>query len=199
VIQPCRAAGVCFALHELTRDQFDATNYGELLAAADSLGELRKAILKESDGFTAALESISRVRDRLAEGDRSMEFEGRRHLRDLTFVFPQLIFSLTGSLLTTLAAFEAGVRSLPSGGDLRQPTDQNTADLLLTAVYQHLRWGGLKFPEIARLIPDGKEGGDPADRARKRIDSADARSRSLLPFEPEPVPTGSTQRRRSSG
>jgi hypothetical protein len=42
--------------------------------------------------------------------------------------------------------------------ELGQPSDRKRSTLLLTAVYQHLRWGGFTYREIAKLVPHSLRG-----------------------------------------
>ena len=73
--------------------------------------------------------------------------------------------------------------------------------MLLTAVWQHLDWGGLTYEEIYELVPSFGGVAKAKDVVRKRVATADARSlkpRELHPELPKPPKVDKSRRRRSS-
>lgn len=85
-------------------------------------------------------------------------------------------------LAAELRSFEATTRSLVWSRQLQQPAGKTPSELLLTAIYQHLRWGGLKYDEIEALVL-GKRWKGADERVRARVKAANARS--LMPYEAE--------------
>jgi hypothetical protein len=85
-------------------------------------------------------------------------------------------------LAAELRSVEATTRSLVWSRQLQQPAGKTPSELLLTAVYQHLRWGGLKYDEIEALVL-GKRRKGASERVRARVKAPNARS--LMPYEAE--------------
>jgi hypothetical protein len=97
--------------------------------------------------------------------------------------------------LQSLENFDEELRGLLVSRQLRQRADTKPADVLLTAVWQHLDWGGLTNAEIAQLVPDGNGTRGAADRVRKRVDRPNVRC--MMPREPSELgPTVSDDKRR---
>src|SRR5262249_17341105 len=105
------------------------------------------------------------------------------HDHELLCVRPLRILRTMTMLFQQLQGFDDELRGLAYSRELQQPGDTKRGDLLLTAVYQHLRWGQLKYAEIAELVPDGNGPKGAAERVRARVKSADQRS--VRPRDPD--------------
>jgi hypothetical protein len=90
------------------------------------------------------------------------------------------------AILSETEGFEGAVRNLFWSPELRQPAGNERSQLLLTATWQHLAWGGLSNPEILALLPPTTFGGRELmlDRIRKRLNEPNARS--VMPVELHP-------------
>ncbi len=169
VVQPCRLGGLCHALYEVWQYQNEAQWGRPFLDAADEAGKFRAA-------SAAFMETLAPVLHRVFEMHNRVPFHDHAICARAVRVFPSAV-----ELTAELSEWEDAMRGLVWSEELRQPKGKKPAELLLTAVCQHLRWGGITYTEIARLVlGDGSR--HAAERIRKRVkESVDARS--LVPFE----------------
>jgi hypothetical protein len=167
---PGRLAGICHALHELEQYLAEISEGAAVLKAITEVENMRKLLARASDDFASALGRL------MARGathhDREREWGANilTHAHELRCLRP--------------ARASAGDRRAA-----RRPT--------LIALYKHLRWGGLGYAAISRLVPDDlffqppstvpskadarKRERYAADRVRKRVQSGEAKS--LFPRE----------------
>ncbi len=177
---PCRAAGLCLALQELIQFKAEAQDPEGFIVAADETEHMRKELQKNGDQYVKALEILlrrSEERHQRLETLCAKELEGQH---ELLCELPVQVLQQMADLRDSLEKLEGGLRGAVWTFELQQSGDKRSANLLLTAVCQHLKWGGLTYAEIARLIPEGGPQGA-AERVRKRVKSDNARS--LLPRE----------------
>lgn len=179
--RPCRTAGLCHALYELVQYRREVTDPQGIIAAANAAETMRKALQKAGNQFMPILEKMldqgdQRHRDAVQVG----AVEARSEHEILCNRPGQLVVQLT-RLLLNVDRFERELRGRVSSFELQQSGDKRSANLLLTAVYQHLHWGGISYAEIAALVPDdvGPRGAEERVRARVRSENA----RSLMPRE----------------
>lgn len=107
--------------------------------------------------------------------------EGRqtRRLREANALVARL-----ASLRSGVDGLASGLRSNAWGAQHQQPSARKGSDLLLTAVWQHLDWGGLTYDEIFDLVPSAGTVTKAKDVVRKRVARPNARS--MLPRELHP-------------
>lgn len=180
-LHPCRTAGLCHALYELVQYRREAADPHGVVAAANAAEAMRKALQKAGDQFMPILEKLieqseQRHRDAVPLGS----VEARSEHEILCTRPGQLVVQMTG-LLLNVDRFERELRGRVSSFELQQSGDKRSANLLLTAVYQHLRWGGISCAEIATLVPDEVGPSGAEERVRSRVRSENARS--LMPRE----------------
>jgi hypothetical protein len=178
---PCRTAGLCHALFELTQYRAEARDSEGVIAAADETELLRKALQKYGDRYVKTIEVLSQNSKKLHQHERDFGREEPSSQHQILCVLPVQALHEMNVLLNTLQTLESELRGRVWSFELQQSGDKKPGDLLLTAVYQHLRWGGLKYKEIARLVPDGGGTKGAADRVRARVKSPNARS--MMPRE----------------
>ena len=178
---PCRTAGLCHALYELVQYRHEAKDPEGVIAAANAAEAMRKALLKAGNEFMPVLErllnqSVERHRHAVELGIVEPRSE-----HEILCVRPEQLAVQTTTLLLNLDRFERELRGRIRSFELQQSGDKRPGNLLLTAVYQHLRWGGISYAEIARLVPDESGPQGMEERIRSRVKSENARS--LMPAE----------------
>ncbi|MDX2053050.1 MAG: hypothetical protein SFV15_11695 [Polyangiaceae bacterium] len=177
---PCRAAGLCHALYEVVQYRREAANE-EIIEAADATELMRKAFRKYGDKYMKTLEALSARSDQRHRQLRALGRKEPRSEHETLCRLPERAIIEMSALRSTLEELEERLRGYNSSFELQQSRDKRSADLLLTAVYQHLRWGGLTYSEIARLVPDGRGSRGEIARIRDRIKSPNQRS--MMPRE----------------
>lgn len=177
---PCRAAGLCHALHELVQHRNEVADK-EIIKAADATELMRKTFRKCGDKYMETLEALSARSDERHRQLRSLGRKEPRSVHETLCRLPERAIIEMATLNETLNELEQRLRAHNWSFDLQQSQDKRPADLLLTAVYQHLRWGGLTYAEIARLVPDGRGSIGEIARIRDRIKSPNQRS--IMPRE----------------
>ena len=178
---PCRTAGLCHALYELLLYRSEASDVDGVVAAADETERVRKEFVKHGVEYLKALEKLV---EKSEERHQLLRAFGRKEPKAQHRVlcrFPARIMDEMIQLRVSLVRFEKELRGSVWSFQLQQSGDSRSADLLLTAVYQHLRWGGLKYKEIADLVPDGGGSRGRGERVRSRVKSDNACC--LLPRE----------------
>ncbi len=179
---PCRVAGLCHALYELVQFRDEVNVATPFIAAADETEVMRKAMFEAGIQYAKTLERRLVDSEKIHQQETEQEPSFQRHNHDVLCVCPERIIQLMAELQMLLEVFEDKLRSLPGSFQLQQSSYSKRSTLLLTAVYQHLRWGGLKYAKIAELVPDElgkKKGAD--ERVRGRVKGPNARS--IVPAE----------------
>jgi hypothetical protein len=200
---PCRLAGLCHALGEITEHQAELVRSTELLDVMAQTHDVEKWLRNAGFLYVQALNAlVERGKARHAAGAR-LRLALLAHDHELLCVRPARILLRLTAFLQAVENFDDELRELLASRQLRQPASTKPADLLLTAVWQHLDWGGLTCDEIAKLVPDGNGVRGAADRVRKRVGSRNARC--MMPRELHPAFGADRKRpdkrrkRRSSG
>lgn len=182
---PCRTAGLCFALYELLQYRFEVQDPKGLIAAADETEIMRKALRKAGERYVQTIENLVEESE---ERHRRYITLGQKETKDQHEILCRLpvraLHEMT-ALRRTLEKLERKLRGGVASFDLQQSGDKKRGDLLLKAVYQHLRWGGMTYVEIATLVPDGGGRLKAGDRVRDRCKGADGanNARSVMPRE----------------
>ncbi len=178
---PCRTAGLCHALYELVQYRAEAKDAEGLISAAQATEEMRKALQKCGDLYAPTVERLLERSIAHHGLDRDLGPREARSEHEILCVRPAQVLTQMMTLLMNLERFEGELRGRMWSFELQQSSDKRPGDLLLTAVYQHLRWGRLTYKEIATLVPDmvGVRGAEERVRARVKSDNA----RSLMPIE----------------
>jgi hypothetical protein len=179
---PCRVGGIAFALFEVADYQCQKPDtYGGIEAArgfAELAMSLRRAIAR-------ARTASRKLADHGHELDRSESLEWHQH--EVMCVRPARLLDRLSEVVDPLAddalALERDLLGLVWSAELQQPRGRKPTKCLLTAVYQHLRWGGLPWHRIAILVPDGGGTRGAAMRVRKRAAGPDLRL--VRPFRPD--------------
>jgi hypothetical protein len=179
--EPCNIAGVSFALLEL------ATFALESMEVPNLTGDVAELASKMND--LAPL--LSRVRGAIEQVKSDAPFA--QFTPPGNALVPQWgeYLGLVGTLEGAgdkLAAAQEELRNYFLSPLLRNPPAPGRGrnpQLLLTAVWQHLARGGLKWSQIADLVPDAIPGDRAAlrDRIRKRAQSPDCRT--MEPWQSE--------------
>ena len=177
---PCQLGGACHALYELLEYQRESTSPRiHALLEMQQVTERAWADLRDhtalmADSTTAVLRSVLEQHHQ----EEALRSPGLLHDHALICERPLQIVQQMYALLHTLDDYAHDIRIPIISRELGQPVSLKPSALLLTAVYQHLHWGGFTYRRAGELVRDGV-GGNPAGRVRSRVDSADARS--ILP------------------
>lgn len=177
--RPCRTAGLCHALYELVQYRLEAPQ--GVVAAANAAEAMRKALQRAGDQFMPILKNLIEQSDQRHREAVQLGIVEARSEHEILCTRPALLVVQVSELLLNVDRFERELRGRVSSFELQQSGDKRSGNLLLTAVYQHLHWGGLSYAEIAKLVPDevGPRGAE--ERVRSRVRSENARS--LMPRE----------------
>lgn len=140
-------------------------------AAFELWPPLREQILK----FGPLVRELEESSSALHERERELAAPGTLHNHQLTCVLPREALKHSVELLKILKVLDDKLPELIESSELKQAPTPNPRALLLTAVAQHLRWGGLKYREIMQLVPDGMSD-DKGERVRQRVHAPDART-----------------------
>ncbi|MBI3206134.1 MAG: hypothetical protein HYZ29_31650 [Myxococcales bacterium] len=182
---PCRLAGFCHALAEITEHRTELERTKELLDVLEQTHEVSKWLGNSGFRYVQALNAlVEHGKDRHASEEK-LRLARPAHDHALLCVRPLRIMRPLTAFLQSLDNFEDDLRELLLSRHLRQPADRKGADVLLTAVWQHLDWGGLTYAEIARLVPDRNGPNGAAERVRSRVRSKNARCVMPREFHPE--------------
>jgi hypothetical protein len=177
-VQPCRLAGLCHALFELTQHQGEATWGKPILEAADEAANVQRALEKYLLALGPVLHQVVESHQRPFHDHDVCE----QALRQLP---------VTIEFVAQLGDWEEALRERVWSRELRQPPGKKLADLLLTAVCQHLHWGGITYGEIAKLVLDDDQTGAD-ERIRNRVKKSED-NRAVHPY------VRSEPRRRNEG
>ncbi|HVY31030.1 MAG TPA: hypothetical protein VHB79_30955 [Polyangiaceae bacterium] len=181
VESPCPRAGVCHALAEILQYKRESERLVTLARVADLSHQARTWLDGTGHAYGQALaellESVAAAPADTPPLSPNSELVSERPAR--------ILDSLTAFLSET-EGYEDALRDLFWSPELRQVGRNKRSQLLLTATWQHLAWGGFSNPEILALVPPTTAGGRALilDRIRKRIDEPNARS--VMPVELHP-------------
>jgi hypothetical protein len=178
---PCRRAGVCHALAEILQYKLESERLAPLARVADLSHQARAWLDGVGHAYGQALAEL-------------LEFVAAAPVNtpplspnsELVSERPERILRSLTEILSDTDGYEEAVRTLFWSPELRQVGRNKRSQLLLTATWQHLAWGGFSNSEILALVPPTTAGGRvlKLDRIRKRIDEPNARS--VMPVELHP-------------
>lgn len=152
-----------------------------MIAAANETELFRKAMLTAGKRYTRTIEDVLLRSQKRHELARTLGRTETREQHKTLCVLPAQAVMEASQLLVTLHKLEMGLRASVWSFELQQSNDKRRGALILGAVYQHLRWGGLTYAEIARLVPDGLGSRGAAERVRWHVREPNARS--MMPAE----------------
>lgn len=203
-LKPCRLGGVCHALAEIARFEAERRTLRSALETIEAANEAQKWLATSGERFAEALRALASYGHNQHLGPR---FHDHVALCDQ----PLAVLVRLDELAASIAGLDERLRDLFWRPEHRRRRNEKGADWLLTAVWQHLDWGGFTYQEVFEFVPDR----DPkrvrvtnpaarralVDRVRKRIQSGEART--ILPREllASPSPKDKAEksmRRRSS-
>ena len=176
--RPCRVGGLCYALRELLQYQEGISQGGEFITAAD----------KTEDMCIATDEYLGPLRSLLNQGLEAHDSEANNspgfvsHDHGMLCVLPYRLIELVTEMRPLLDSLTLKLRGHFYSFELQQSNHRKRSDLLLTAVWQHLHWGGLNAEEIYALVPDGNGPLEFQGRLDYRLGLKNARS--IIPYEP---------------
>jgi hypothetical protein len=175
--KPCRKAGLCLALHELVQYRAERAVLGPVLAASRLSASAKRWVEKEGRELHGAVGALlpGVVAPRI---ERAFDPHARQIL---LCERPSRLRYLLELLHQELDTYEHDLHALLESPELAQAKGRKPGALLLTAVWQHLDWGGFTYEEIFRLVPSGGASSKIKDIVRKRVKAPNARS--LLPIE----------------
>jgi hypothetical protein len=222
---PCRVGGLSFALYELAAYRADVEQGDDLVAAAEVVAELRSALRRLEPKIAcvvAAIRARSEIAHEIEKGGGPATHDHATWCeRPSTLLarFDALCAAVDGAPEAP-GRLDDLIRSGYRSPEHRQRGDKKPADLCITAVCQHLAWGGFTNREIAGLIgelspapPDERpmsriddlrkrdrierDRKMAEDRVRKRVDSPDTRS--IHAYPPRSAPAEGSTSGDSSG
>ncbi len=170
---PCRVAGLGLALHEMTQFRAELETLAPFRLAAVSTHELLGAFRAVGADYLTGL---------LEHGKAAHRFEGQidasvaTHDHDLLCIRPVRILLKLADVFKELKEFDGKLREVFWSAELQQPGGKKRGARLLTAVCQHLYWGGVSYKEIHELAHGQSGNNGVADKIRMRVGSPDARS-----------------------
>lgn len=181
---PCRIQALCFALAEVVRYREESRVLAPFIDAADRTANMRRDLRKLVSRYAPVLDWFDQQSIEEHRLERDFGPRLQRHFHEVLCVLPKDIRESLGGLhvvLDQLEQLEGKLRGIPWSFSLQQPNRAKRAKLLLTAVYQHLRHGGLTYAEIAALVPDDLGTNNADERVRKRCMERNACS--VLPMD----------------
>jgi hypothetical protein len=158
----CRIGGISFALWELAQYQIEREDPRGINAAADGLGEFRSTLVS---AFTRANEALRPV---MCRDDLSFDANA---VRAVTAECPSIMRHRLNALIEAVDVYRDQLRLLLVSRQLQQRTDCRPSQRLLTAVYQHLKWGGFSYGGLADLDLGNKEFVIPTLAELMRVDA----------------------------
>lgn len=161
----CRLAGVCLALSEILIHEADIENLKPFFDAAAHADEVSVNLSRAQKGAEAATVLLEANAGALQAG----EGEKRTPVEQAV-----LMVRATAVIRKHAEALAQGLRANAWSKHHQQPRTKKRSDLLLTAVWQHLDWGGLTYEEIFELVPG--YGSCEAERRRARADQDQERA-----------------------
>ncbi len=182
-VRPCRLGGLCYALKELEwyRDTVNGT--AQFIDAANETEVLRKALSKAAIRYRKTIKRLVDNSEKIHSLDTEQVPHWQSHDHGVLCVRPRRIIQRMTELQMLLEVFEDKLRGIPQSFQLQQSSHGKHSHLLLTAVRQHLNWGGLSNAEIATLVPDGLGTKDDSHLERVRHAIRETNARSIVPAE----------------
>ena len=178
---PCRLAGLCLALFEVLQYERERKKLGPVLDAADTTEEAMALLVSARDRHATTVKRLNRYANRRkTKWENRSDRDGRRRLQNQARSLVPRFFEL----LTEVDTLARALLAVAWSPQHRQTSRRKRSDMLLTAVWQHLDWGGLTYTEIYELVPSLAVVEDVKDVVRKRV--ANANPRSLMPRELHP-------------
>jgi hypothetical protein len=172
LLSPCRAAGVSFALFEVTVYRIEMEQgLVPLIRALDSLA----VQLGEIAGGAAI--DVLRIAHKHYGKLRDVTVRYPDDFVHVAWRAPAGVFSDIARLRDRTESVSVVLRTYLDSHAAEPATRGRPAQSLLAALTQHLDSGGFTYAEIASLLPDGIAG-DPkaaAERVRKRANGEDRR------------------------
>jgi hypothetical protein len=202
-IHPCRLAGLCLALAELVQHQREAEELKSVLEAARHTEQVRKWLRSSGHEYVGALAKLMKCGELLHTPKSKVSVTVSTHDHALLCVRPVDIVQHITAFLAALGTFDDDLLKIPWSRQLQQPGDRKGGGLLLTAVWQHLDWGGLTYDEIFELVPSFGTPANVKNTVRDRVRKGRRKARSHWPRElhpnlPKPPKVEKHLRRRSS-
>ncbi len=180
--RPCRLGGLCHALHELVDYQMERES--PLYDALVLTDEVKSWLSTAGRRYAIALDQWIDYGDQRHASERKFKTQPQISLHNHAELCerPRRILSNLQDLAKSLE--DADLRAFFASHELVQASGKKRTALLLTAVWQHLDWGGIAYEEIFKLVPSDGPVSKPKDIVRKRVARAEARS--LRPRELHP-------------
>jgi len=174
---PCRLGGVCFALHELLqyKRETGSRRSQAIIATMNAAYELWRLLREQILKCGPLVRELDETSRELHEWEQEHGALGMLHNHQLTCILPREALKHSVEVLRVLKTLDDKLPGLIETSELSQAPVPNRRALLLTAVAQHLRWGGITHKEIAQLVPDGMRE-DGGERVRQRARATDART-----------------------
>jgi hypothetical protein len=145
---PCRRGGVCHALAEILQYKVESERLAPLARVADLSHQARTWLDGVGHAYGQALAELLEFVAAAPANTPPLAPYGELVLERPT----RILHSLTAILAET-DGYEDAVRNLFWSPELRQVGRSKRSQLLLTATWQHLAWGGFSNPEILTLVP----------------------------------------------
>lgn len=189
---PCRLAGLCLALSEILAHELDIAELKPLLDAAVRADEVSVILSRAQKEAAATFRLLKANVDVL----QAREGKESRRVEEALELGRAIV-----AMRKHAEALAAGLRANAWSKQHHQRTTKKRSDLLLTAVWQHLDWGGLTYGEIFELVPSIGTVTKAKDVVRARVKAPNARS--IMPRELhrdlfEPARVEKRRRRRPS-
>lgn len=181
VVSQCRLGGVCHALAEILTYKRESEQLSTLVRVAELTHQVRTWLDRDGHAYGQALAELLEVVE-----VASAKTPPLAKNKDLVSERPTRILTSLMAILSETESYEDALRNIFWSPELRRPSRLGRSQLLLTATWQHLAWGGHSDSEILALVPPTTAGGRKLklDRIRKRIDEPNARS--VMPNELHP-------------
>ncbi len=143
---PCRAGGLSYAMYELL--EFRRESNGKVFVAVQALAELRKGLKTKLDELAPR---VVEAMEQLSERPGPIFFDEHPESVFLTREYPRELVKQVRGLQMSLESYEQALRTQLWSPQLRRGSQERRGSWLLTATYQHLRWGGYGPTAIAKL------------------------------------------------
>lgn len=166
---PCRAAGLCLALHELVQYRAELEQLKPVLDAADLTEEASRWLGSVGFRYANALDALVAYGKKQHAREKKINAAVPIHDHDRICVRPAQVYRLMTAFLVSLNRLDSDLRSTAWSRELQQPLYGKRNAPLLTAVWQHLDWGGFTYEAIFELVPTFKIPGNVKDAVRKRV------------------------------
>lgn len=174
--KPCRLGGLCFALFEVAQYKNEMEGAAAVVAAAEQAESMQRVLATSGKAYAQSLSALVKFGQKFHTQESTGGVPSVLHDHETICVRPKVAWLKFEALTKNLAPFGDSLRNLISNTELRQTSRRKRGTLLLTATYQHLKWGGFTYREIAVLVPDKLGRTGVVERVRKRCKAKEARS-----------------------